>query len=63
MCNEKENSTDFYSPKLIQFQKFCTFEIKLTDMSDNYFEKSTVALGSIVTVALLAIIVGIVFFG
>jgi len=32
-------------------------------MSDNYFEKSTVALGSIVTVALLAIIVGIVFFG
>ena len=32
-------------------------------MSDNYFEKSTVALGTIVTIALLAIVLSIVFFG
>lgn len=32
-------------------------------MSDKYFEKSTVALGTIVTIALLAIVFSLVFFG
>jgi hypothetical protein len=32
-------------------------------MSDNYFEKSTVALGTIVTIVLLAIVFSLVFFG
>ena len=32
-------------------------------MSDNYFEKSTVVLGTIVTVVLITIVVSIVMFG
>lgn len=32
-------------------------------MGDNYFEKSTVALGTIVTIALLAILACLVAFG
>ena len=32
-------------------------------MSDNYFEKSTVALGTIVTIVLISIVVSIVMFG
>lgn len=32
-------------------------------MGDNYFEKSTVALGTIVTIILLAIIAWVVAFG
>lgn len=31
-------------------------------MSDNFFEHSTAAVGTIVTIVLLSIIVGIVFF-
>jgi len=32
-------------------------------MADNYFEKSTVALGTIVSIALISIVVSIVMFG
>jgi len=32
-------------------------------MADNYFEKSTVALGMIVTIALLAILATVIAFG
>jgi hypothetical protein len=32
-------------------------------MADNYFEKSTVALGTIVTIVLLSILAAVVAFG
>lgn len=32
-------------------------------MSDNFFEGSTAAIGTIVTIVLLSIVFGIVFFG
>jgi hypothetical protein len=32
-------------------------------MSDNYFEHSTVALGTIVSIVLIAIVLSLVFFG
>ena len=32
-------------------------------MSDNYFEKSTVALGTIVTIILISIVVTLIVFG
>lgn len=32
-------------------------------MSDNFFESSTAAVGTIVTIVLLAVVFGLVFFG
>ncbi len=32
-------------------------------MSDNFFESSTAAIGTIVTIVLLALVFGMIFFG
>jgi len=42
---------------------FSNFETKTTIMADNFFESSTAAVGTIITIVLLAVVFGIVFLG
>jgi hypothetical protein len=42
---------------------FSTFGKNKNIMPDNFFESSTAAVGTIITIVLLGIVFGIVFFG